>query len=86
VEAQGGRDKDGTRGEGEDEAVRRRRLAGVLQYYPRWPDERAAASCGPRAEDRVRCAGGDARAPATTGEDSAGESELWMEMGKKECS
>ena len=29
-----------------------------------WLDERAAALCGQRAEDRVRCAGGDARSNA----------------------
>ena len=32
-----------------------------------WLDERAAALCGPRAEDRVRCAGGDARSNAAAG-------------------
>jgi hypothetical protein len=32
-----------------------------------WLDERAAALCGPRAEDRVRCVRGDARANAAAG-------------------
>jgi hypothetical protein len=36
LDARGGRDGDGTRSEGEGEAVRRRQLAGVLQYHPRW--------------------------------------------------
>jgi hypothetical protein len=161
LEARGGRDGDGTRSEGEGEAVRRRRIAGVLQYHPRWPaacrgyglmlrdwarsrfelsaaggvwrhlqkrtiiissctaapharsphspagytrcawikkvrsDSRAcgrglrSVSALARRAGRgaLRPARGRGRARACRGwRDSAGESELWMEMGKKECS
>ena len=43
-----------------------------VQHRRAFIDERAAAPCGQRAEDRVRCAGGDARATAAVGGDSAG--------------
>ena len=43
-----------------------------VQHRRAFIDERAAAPCGQRAEDRVRCAGGDARATVAAGWDSAG--------------